>query len=84
MRRKTIQDCENCEQYRKLKNSYELAGVARDAQLGRIIERDTKIINGLLREIDALYLLLQKQGEDGDSGSDDGGDYIGNCQNMNL
>lgn len=84
MPRKMIKDCENCEQYEKLKHSYELAGMARDAQIGRIVERDTKIINGLLREIDALYLLLQKQGKNGDSGGNDGGDYISNCQNMHF
>lgn len=72
--------CDNEE----LKKRLNAAQAAHDAQLARIIKQDTDIINGLLRKIDALYLLLEKQSDHCDDESADSGQYIHNSQNMKL
>lgn len=73
-----------CEQCRELEERLKWSKKAHDAQMGRLIRRDTEIINGLLREIEALHLLLQKQSNHGSGRSDDGEVYVHNCQDMNL
>ena len=82
-------DCDRCrkvrelrEQAAELERSLEAEAAAHAAQLGRAIKRDTDVINGLLREIDALYLLLQKQRDHGGEDGGHGEDYIRNCQDM--
>ena len=82
-------DCTKCKEVKRLSSMVEalqssLAAerAAGTAQLGRTIKRDTDIINGLLREIDALHLLLEKQGNNGNESGGNGDSYIRNCQDM--
>ena len=70
-------DCTNCEKLAAMEMMH-------DRQLAKVIKRDTDIINGLLREIEALHLLLQKQGNEGNDGGDDSCPQISSCQNMSL
>lgn len=80
----TAQQCEHCEKLEIAKRTIDGARAATDAQIGRIVKRDTDIINGLLREIDALHLLLEKQRNDGNGKGKDGCNYIQNCQNVHF
>lgn len=73
--------CENCE---RLKKELWLVQRNNDMLLSRRIKRDTDIINGLLREIDALHLLLEKQSQDGNNEGEDSCERIYNCQDMNF
>lgn len=82
--KETAQQCERCERLESMKRIIDRLQAAADAQIGRIVKRDTDIINGLLREIDALHLLLEKQRNDGNGKGDDGCDYIQNCQNVHF
>lgn len=80
----TAQQCEHCEKLEIAKRTIDGTRAATDAQIGRIVKRDTDIINGLLREIDALHLLLEKQRNDGKGKGKDGCNYIQNCQNVHF
>ena len=80
----TAQQCEHCERLESMKRTIIGAQAAADAQIGRIVKRDTDIINGLLREIDALHLLLEKQRNDGNGKGEDGCNYIQSCQNFRF
>lgn len=80
----TAQQCEHCEKLEIAKRTIDGTRAATDAQIGRIVKRDTDIINGLLREIDALHLLLEKQRNDGNGKGKDGCNYIQNCQNVHF
>ena len=82
--KETVQQCERCERLESMKRTINKTLAATDAQIGRIVKRDTDIINGLLREIDALHLLLEKQRNDGNGKGEDGCDYIQNCQNVHF
>lgn len=83
--------CESCktvarlkEQIETLENSKRSDERLHDFELGIVVKRDTDIINGLMREIEALYLLLEKQSQNGDEQSEDGGAHIHNSQNMRF
>ena len=78
---RTVSGCEHC---RELEDRMKWNEMRHDAEMGRLIRRDTEIINGLLREIDALHLLLQKQGDHGGDSCNEGNVYIHNCQDMKL
>lgn len=80
----TAQQCEHCEELEIAKRKIDGTQAAADAQIGRIVKRDTDIISGLLREIDALHLLLEKQRNDGNGKGEDGCNYIQNCQNVHF
>lgn len=82
--KETAQQCERCERLESMKRIIDRLQAAADAQIGRIVKRDTDIINGLLREIDALHLLLEKQRNDGNGKGEDECDYIQNCQNLRF
>lgn len=75
------QKCENCEM---LERRLWAARDLHDRIMSRTIKRDTDIINGLLREIDALHLLLEKKSENSDDKSEQCREYIHNCQSMNF
>ena len=81
-KKNAVPDCEHCELVRRWEDRYKAARMAHDAQLGRVIRRDTEIINGLLREIDALYLLLEKERNHGNDEREQDEQYIYNCQDM--
>lgn len=76
--------CEQCDMRELTGNAIAAQKSAHDAQIARIVKRDTDIINGLLREIDALYLLLEEQREHGDDKGEQRCNYIHNCQDMSL
>ncbi len=73
--------CENCE---RLKRELWAAKDLHDRIMSRMIKRDTDIINGWLREIDALHLLLEEERKNGNGESERRCEYIHNCQSMNF
>lgn len=81
---KAVPDCEHCERCEELKKRLAMNEFQHDRLYCKRVKQDTDIINGLLKVIDALHLLLEKQGEDGDQHGDDGGAHIHNGQNVNL
>ena len=76
--------CEQCDMRELTENAIAAQKSAHDAQIARIVKSDTDIINGLLRKIDALYLLLEEQREHCDDKGEQRGNYIHNCQDMNF
>lgn len=73
-------DPENCEH---VKSRGQLDNMIHDQLYCKRIKIDTDIINGLLREIDALHLLLEKERKASGNSGDEGHDYISNCQSVN-
>lgn len=73
-----------CKRCLELENTIEAIRATHDAVLARTIKRDTDVINGLLREIEALHYLLDKQCKNGNEQGENGSSYIYNCQDMHI
>lgn len=73
--------CENCE---KLEHELRSRKAFHDMIMSRTIKRDTDIINGLLKEIDALHLLLEEKSKNSDDKGEQCCEYIHNCQDMHF
>ena len=73
-----------CKRCQELENTIDAIRATHDAIFARTIKRDADIINGLLREVEALHYLLDKQRNDGGNQGESGNGYIYDCQNMNI